>query len=166
MSKPHGRGQGPVFIEGGAFHFLCRATLSAFLLLALSGLTSSIAAQSRTWNEPRVLGLIQEARQVRQAVVQDSTLRTYSSEARGYVYPIIKVDIDYYRPLYYDDAMYIYTRPALLERVRLQFDYLITPQASEELVCSGLTRHCAVNSTGKPVEIDEITANLWKVFPK
>jgi len=86
VSKPHGRGQGPVFIEGGAFHFLYRATLGAFLLLAFSGLTSTITAQGRTWNDPRVLGLIQEAREVRQAVVQDSTLRTYSSEARGYVY--------------------------------------------------------------------------------
>ncbi len=87
-------------------------------------------------------------------------------EESGYVYPIIKVDIDYYRPLYYDDAMLIHTRPTHLERVRLQFDYVITHKASNDIVCKGITRHCAVNSKGTPVEVDEKTSRLWNVFPK
>lgn len=87
-------------------------------------------------------------------------------EASGYVYPIIKVDLDYFRPLYYDDAMLIHTRPSEMERVRLQFDYVITHQESGDIVCKGLTRHCCVNSSGTPVEIDPKTKHLWEIFPK
>lgn len=86
-------------------------------------------------------------------------------EESGYVYPIIKVDIDFYRPLYYDDAMWVHTRPSVLERVRLQFDYVITHQESGDIVCKGFTRHCAVNPSGTPVEVDPKTVYLWEIFP-
>jgi acyl-CoA thioester hydrolase len=87
-------------------------------------------------------------------------------EQSGYVYPIIKVGIDYFRPLYYDDPMYIHTRPADRERVRLQFDYVITHAESGDIVCKGFTRHCATNATGTPVEIDPKTVRLWEIFPQ
>lgn len=87
-------------------------------------------------------------------------------EESGYVYPIIKVEVDYFRPLYYDDAMIIYTRPSQLERVRLQFDYVIIHEESGDLVCQGFTRHCAVNSKGTPVEVDPKTARVWQCFPE
>jgi acyl-CoA thioester hydrolase len=86
-------------------------------------------------------------------------------EESGYVYPIIKVGIDYFRPLYYDDHMYIQTRPSDRERVRLQFDYIITHGETGDIVCKGFTRHCATNSAGTPVEIDPKTVRLWEIFP-
>ena len=87
-------------------------------------------------------------------------------EESGFVYPIIKVDIDYYHPLYYDDLMYVHTRPAELERVRLQFDYVITHGETGDIVCKGFTRHCAINASGTPVGIDPKTVRLWDIFPK
>lgn len=86
-------------------------------------------------------------------------------EESGFVYPIIKVDIDYFRPLYYDDLMDIYTRPGGMERVRLQFDYIITHGETGDMVCKGFTRHCAINASGIPVEIDPKTVRLWEIFP-
>ncbi len=102
----------------------------------------------------------------RASLMRDAAYPYREIEQSGYVYPIIKVDIDYYRPLYYDDAMFIHTRPSTLERVRLQFDYVITHQESGDIVCKGLTRHCAVNGSGTPVEIDPKTVRLWEIFPK
>jgi len=87
-------------------------------------------------------------------------------EESGYVYPIIKTELNYYSPLFYDDLMYIHTRPAKLEMVKLQFDYLITRADSGEISCTGFTKHCAVNSKSIPVEIDEKTINLWNEFPR
>ncbi len=87
-------------------------------------------------------------------------------EESGYVYPIIKVGIDYFRPLYYDDHMHIHTRPSDRERVRLQFDYIITHGETGDIVCKGFTRHCATNASGTPVEIDPKTVRLWEIFPK
>jgi acyl-CoA thioester hydrolase len=87
-------------------------------------------------------------------------------EESGYVYPVIQIGVTYYTPLYYDDPICIHTRPAKLERVRLQFDYVITHEKNHEIVCIGFTRHCAVNASGIPVEVDKKTARLWKIFPK
>lgn len=86
-------------------------------------------------------------------------------EESGYIYPIIKTELNYYSPLFYDDLMYIHTRPGKIEMVKLQFDYLITKANGGEISCTGYTRHCAVNGKNIPVEIDEKTINLWNEFP-
>ena len=87
-------------------------------------------------------------------------------EESGYVYPIIKTELNYYTPLFYDDLMYIHTRPSSIELVKLQFDYLITRVSDGEIICTGFTKHCAVNSGGIPVQIDEKTIRLWESFPQ
>jgi len=87
-------------------------------------------------------------------------------EESGYIYPIIKTELNYYTPLYYDDLMIIHTRPAQLELVKLQFDYCITRAEDGEIICTGYTKHCAVNRDGVPVEIDEKTIKLWDQFPR
>jgi acyl-CoA thioester hydrolase len=43
---------------------------------------------------------------------------------------------------------------------------VITHQESGDIVCKGFTRHCAVNGSGTPVEIDPKTVRLWEIFPK
>jgi acyl-CoA thioester hydrolase len=102
----------------------------------------------------------------RASLMRDAAYPYKEVEGSGFVYPIIKVDIDYFRPLYYDDLMYIHTRPAVLERVRLQFDYVITHGETGNIVCKGLTRHCATNTSGTPVGIDPKTVRLWDIFPE
>ncbi|MBC2711576.1 MAG: acyl-CoA thioesterase, partial [Desulfosarcina sp.] len=37
---------------------------------------------------------------------------------------------------------------------------------SGDIVCKGFTRHCAVNVSGTPVEVDPKTVHLWDIFPK
>ena len=101
----------------------------------------------------------------RASLMRDTAYPYREVEESGYVYPIIKVDIDYFRPLHYDDAMWVHTRPSMLERVRLQFDYVITHQESGDIVCRGFTRHCAVNASGTPVAVDPKTVRLWEIFP-
>ena len=87
-------------------------------------------------------------------------------EESGFIYPIIKIEVNYFTPLFYDDLMYIHTCPGTLELVKLQFDYLITNAESGEIICTGFTRHCAVNMDSVPVEIDAKTRRLWDSFPR
>ncbi len=86
-------------------------------------------------------------------------------EESGYIYPIIKTELNYYSPLHYDDLMYIYTRPGKRELVKIQFDYLITRANDGEICCTGFTRHCAINGKNIPIEIDDRTIKLWNEFP-
>lgn len=102
----------------------------------------------------------------RASLMRDSGCSYRKIEESGLIYPIIEVGIKYYAPLYYDNVMWIHTRPAKLERVRIQFDYIITHADSNDIVCKGFTIHCAINSSGTPVAIDEKTLQIWKTFPK
>ena len=86
-------------------------------------------------------------------------------EENGYVYPIVSTALDYFRPLRYDDLMYIHTRPGDLQKVKLQFDYVITHAANSDIMCTGFTLHCALNAKGIPTSIDDKTLQLWENFP-
>jgi acyl-CoA thioester hydrolase len=87
-------------------------------------------------------------------------------EQSGYLYPIIEIGIQYYSPVRYDDQICIQTRPSELERVRIKFDYIITHEKTDDIVCIGFTKHCAINEKEIPVAIDEKTLHLWETFPK
>lgn len=103
----------------------------------------------------------------RASLMREASYPYKKIEESGYIYPIIKTELNYYTPLFYDDLMYIHTRPGDLELVKLQFDYLITRADDEEIVCTGYTRHCAVEAKSSlPVEIDEQTKKLWQEFPR
>ncbi len=102
----------------------------------------------------------------RASLMRDAAYPYREIEESGYVYPIIEIGVRYFNPLYYDDPMWIHTRPSELERVRLQFDYVVTHAETKAIVCKGFTRHCATNTSGKPTGVDEKTALLWKNFPK
>ena len=102
----------------------------------------------------------------RASLMRDSSYPYREIEDSGFIYPIISTGLDYFRPLQYDDAMLIHTRPGERARVKLRFDYVITHAPTGDIVCTGFTRHCAVNAKGIPVEIDEKTVRLWEIFPE
>ena len=102
----------------------------------------------------------------RASLMRDADYPYKQVEESGYIYPIIKTELNYLSPLFYDDLMYIHTRPSRLELVKVQFDYLITRADNGEISCTGFTRHCAVNGNNIPVEIDAKTIALWQQFPK
>ncbi len=101
----------------------------------------------------------------RAELMRDADYPYKQIEESGYIYPIIKTELNYHSPLFYDDLMHIHTRPAKLELVKARFDYLITRADNGEIVCTGFTLHCAVNANLIPVEIDERTIALWQQFP-
>ncbi len=101
----------------------------------------------------------------RTSLMRDVAYSYKQIEESGYVYPIIDLGMTFYQSLFYDDVMAIHTRPVNLERVRLQFDYVITHAQQGYLVCTGYTRHCAANTAGKPVAVDPKTVELWRTFP-
>ncbi len=102
----------------------------------------------------------------RASLMRDADYPYKDIEDSGYIYPIIQTGLNYYSPLFYDDLMYIHTRPGELEMVKLQFDYIITRADNGEICCTGFTKHCAVNSKHIPVEIDRKTIDLWNTFPR
>lgn len=101
----------------------------------------------------------------RASLMRDAAYPYREIEESGFVYPIIELGIKFLKPLYYDDEMWVHTRPGEIGRVRLRFDYVITHAETGRLVCIGFTDHCALNPSGIPVAIDRKTVHLWKTFP-
>lgn len=102
----------------------------------------------------------------RTSLMRDFAYPYKEIEDSGYTYPIYDLGVTFFQSLVYDDLMYIYTRPVNLERVRLQFDYVITNAEKGYEVCRGFTKHCAANAAGRPVAVDPKTVRLWQNFPK
>lgn len=102
----------------------------------------------------------------RTSLMRDVAYPYLEVEQSGYLYPVIEIGIQYYSPVHYDDRVCIYTRPAELERVRIRFEYVITHEQTDDIVCIGFTRHCAINTKGTPVAIDDKTVHLWETFPR
>ena len=87
-------------------------------------------------------------------------------EKSGYVYPIVETGLTFHKPLFYDDPMWIHTRPAMLERVKVRFDYVVTHAETGAVVCKGFTTHCALDKSMKPTPVDPATVKMWRSFPK
>ena len=87
-------------------------------------------------------------------------------EESGYVYPIVDLAVRFHQPLYYDDPMWVYTRPSERDRVTVRFEYVITHGETGAVLCVGHTRHCALGKTGLPTFVDEMTVKMWEQFPK
>ena len=102
----------------------------------------------------------------RTSLMRDMAYSYREVEESGFLYPIIEVGVKYFGRLMYDDAIFIYTRPESMERVKIKFEYIIVNGESRELVCKGFTQHCAVNTERVPVAIDEKTVYLWDTFPR
>lgn len=87
-------------------------------------------------------------------------------EDSGHVYPIVELGLSFVQPLHYDDGMWVNTRPAALEKVRVTFDYVVTTDTDGRVVCRGFTRHCALNRKGQPTAVDPLTVKMWESFPR
>jgi acyl-CoA thioester hydrolase len=59
-------------------------------------------------------------------------------EDAGYMLPVSHFEIDYLRPAFYDDELFVTTFITGLKGARLFFDYIIKNQ-KEEVICTGKT---------------------------
>jgi acyl-CoA thioester hydrolase len=101
----------------------------------------------------------------RATLLRDAGFPFRKIEADGYAYPIFQLGLDFFRPLEYEDPIWVHTRFRELQRVRVDFDYIITHAESNVVLCRGFTRHCATNRKGRPVEVDPITIAVFHRFP-
>ena len=102
----------------------------------------------------------------RATLLRDASFPYKDIESSGYIYPVIRVGLEFLYPLHYDSPMWVYTRFRELKRIRLVFDYVITHADSAKLICRGFTEHCATNLRGRPVEVDAMTRQIYQGFPK
>ncbi|MEB3100536.1 acyl-CoA thioesterase [Ferviditalea candida] len=105
-------------------------------------------------------------------------------EQKGYMLPVIDVQIKFLLPARYDDAIRIYTRSMDYSNVRLDFEYKIyridpylgdadrelsdlpEEESGKQLLVTGMTKHVWVNGSWKPARIDKELPELLRILPE
>ena len=76
-------------------------------------------------------------------------------EASGVSLPVIEARCAYQRPARYDDEIEVRTTGRLLTAVRLEFTYEVVLAKDGVAAASGLTRHAALASNGRPCRLPD-----------
>ena len=72
-------------------------------------------------------------------------------EEMGIISPVIGIECDYKASTTFSDEVEIEVKIKEFKGVRLVIEYAMTNLKTEELVANGITKHCFVNTEGKPV---------------
>lgn len=86
-------------------------------------------------------------------------------EGDGFLFPVVDARMQFVRPLRYDDAAWIHTRPGDSDGVRFTFEYLICHADTGVVSCVGSTSHCTLNPRWRPIAMEAHVAELWRTFP-
>ncbi len=85
-------------------------------------------------------------------------------EAKGIMMPVIRYEIDYRKPAYYDEELTIVTRVREIPRSRITFEYE-TRNAKGELLNTALTQLVFVDSgTMKPLRAPEVIVQAARQY--
>ena len=84
-------------------------------------------------------------------------------QERGVIFPVIECRLRYKAPARYDDVLTVEVWPTAVERVRLNFAYRITNQASA-LILEGETFHACTGLNEKPKRLPEELAERLRPY--
>lgn len=79
-------------------------------------------------------------------------------EAIGLSSPVLEVQVKYIKMVHFDDDVIIECKIVDYKGVRFSVEYIVKDASSNEIMTTGLTKHCFIDSEGRPV-------NLKKHYP-
>lgn len=85
-------------------------------------------------------------------------------EEIGVISPVIGVECNYINPSTFNDDVEIEVAVEEYKGVRLVISYIMTNIKTNEKILEGKTRHCFVNSEGKPIILKKNYSDLDKVL--
>lgn len=74
-------------------------------------------------------------------------------EDEGYFLLVIEVGIQYLHPARYDDLLEVRAFPSDWGNSRVEFEYQIDGKSDGKTICTGFSRHCFADRSGKPVKM-------------
>ena len=87
-------------------------------------------------------------------------------EKDGIVSPVIGIECEYKHPTTFGDELRVQVKIAEYKRIKLSVSYTMVNTKTEEIVFTGVSHHCFVNTEGRPIalsrqypEYDELLKN-------
>lgn len=91
----------------------------------------------------------------RSEMMREAGMPNAEIEARGIELPVLKVEIDYKKPAFYDDLLTIRTTLRELPKVKIRFDYEVFSENGELITTGAVTLAFMNAKTKRPVRCPE-----------
>ena len=85
-------------------------------------------------------------------------------ERRGIVSPVLSVEADYRRMVYFGESVTIETKIREYNGIKMTVEYEIVDDKTGMLHCRLLTKHCFLNSKGRPVSLKKDFPDFHEMF--
>ncbi|HET7522168.1 MAG TPA: thioesterase family protein [Bacillales bacterium] len=87
-------------------------------------------------------------------------------EEKGFLLPVIEVNVSYKIPAKYEDVVQIMTRVSSYNGIRLSFHYEVRRKEDSVLLVEGETKHCWTGADMKPVSLRKRWPELHHTIEK
>lgn len=87
-------------------------------------------------------------------------------EESGIISPVLKVMAEYHSMVHFDDSIEIGVSIKKYNGVILELSYKIQDKETKELRSAGESRHCFLNTDGKPVSLKKASPEIHAIFLK
>ncbi|MDE6004199.1 MAG: acyl-CoA thioesterase [Oscillospiraceae bacterium] len=74
-------------------------------------------------------------------------------EQQGIVCPVLTVDVNYLKMVYFGETVQIETKLMSYNGVRYGFAYTVRNSNTGQICCTGTSTHCFLNPQGKPIRV-------------
>ncbi len=85
-------------------------------------------------------------------------------EAIGLISPVVSVECHYHGMTHFGDEVWILPRVQKFNGVRLIIAYEVRDIKTGNLLCSGTSSHCYLDSEGKPVNLKKANPDLYRIY--
>ncbi|BFL12897.1 acyl-CoA thioesterase [[Clostridium] hylemonae] len=87
-------------------------------------------------------------------------------EKRGIMSPVLSVEADYLRMVHFGDTVAINAYIKEYNGIKMTIVYEVVDEKTEMVHCRGLTRHCFINESGRPVSLKQCCLEFHDMFAK
>ena len=85
-------------------------------------------------------------------------------EKKGIMSPVLSVEADYLRMVYFGDTVTIETFVREYNGIKLTVEYRIINDKTEMVHCRGTTKHCFINKQGTPISLKRECIEFHNLF--
>ncbi|MGO5053608.1 acyl-CoA thioesterase [Lachnospiraceae bacterium LCP25S3_G4] len=87
-------------------------------------------------------------------------------EQSGIISPVLGVEADYLRMVRYGDTVTIPIKVKEYNGIKLLVAYQVISDKTQMVHCKGITKHCFLNDTGKPISLKKERVAFHEMFLK
>lgn len=87
-------------------------------------------------------------------------------EEQGIISPVLSVEASYLRMLHFGDSVKIETWVKEYNGIKLTVGYEIVSDRTGKVHCRGVSRHCFLERTGRPLALKQSYPEIHKLFMK